>query len=750
MKKYRFLTLLLMLSVVFATCRDLGDEDYTLFVDPYIGSGGHGHVFVGASAPFGAVQLGPNNIHKGWDWCSGYHYSDSILIGFSHTHLSGTGCTELGDVMLMPYLGDVRTSIGNQNNIDGAYSSYYRHENEAVAPGYYSLEMENGVKVELTASERVGFHKYLFPKDGERHVMINLKDGNGDRAVDTYIKLIDEYTVEGHRFSKAWSPYHEVYFTLKSDKPIARLLVFEDDEPVGENEAKGRASKGVLSFKEPLNKIHIKTGISSVSCANAAANIEAEIPHWDFDKTLSQTKKKWNDELSKVKLETKDGVAKRIFYTAMYHACIAPTMYCDVNGEFRGNDRKVYSDKGFVNYSTFSLWDTYRTAHELYTLIQPERVNDFVNSMLGIFDQQGKLPIWPLVGGETNQMPGYSAVPVIADAYLKGFTGFDAERAFNAMKTSATYPRQNGVNYVMEKSYIPCDKVYEATSIGMEYAVDDWGIAAMAKRMGKDDDFEYFARRANYYKMYFDTSISFIRPRMDDGSWRTPYNPIKSEHYTGDFCEGTGWQYTFFVPHDPEGLIELFGGDEKFEIKLDSLFTVTGDMGEKASADITGLIGQYAHGNEPSHHVAYLYGFAGRQWKTAEKVRFILDEFYTDKHDGIIGNEDCGQMSAWYIMSCFGFYPVNPSNGIYVFGSPRFEKMSINVGQGKTFEIETVNHSAENIYIQSVELNGKAYNKGYIRHSDIVNGGSLKYVMGNKANPDFGSSIDDRPKSFLF
>jgi predicted alpha-1,2-mannosidase len=750
MQKNRLLNVLLIVLASVSSCGSpSSDNDYIQFVDPYIGSGEHGHVFVGANAPFGAVQLGPNNIHKGWDWCSGYHYSDSIIIGFSHTHLSGTGCADLGDVMIMPYTGAIRTSIGTQENIEGAYSSYYKHENESVYPGYYSLKMENGVKVELTASERVGFHKYTFPKNDESHIIINLKDGNGDKAVDTYIKLIDEYTVEGHRFSKYWAPYHEVYFTLKSDKAIARLLVFDDDEAKGEGELKAKSVKGVLEFKQPLNEIQLKVGISSVSCANAAANIDAEVSHWNFAKTLAETVKKWNRELGKIKIETSDNTARKIFYTALYHTCIAPTLYCDVNSEFRGHDRKVYSNNSHINYSTFSLWDTYRTAHELYTIVQPERVNDFVNSMLGIFDQQGKLPVWPLVGSETNQMPGYSAVPVISDAWLKGFDGFDAERAFNAMKVSATYPKQNGVKYLMSKGYIPCDSVYEATSIAMEYSVDDWGIAAVAKRMNKTDDYEYFSKRANYYKTYFDASIGFIRPKMSDGSWRTPYSPIKSEHYTGDFCEGTGWQYTFFVPHDPEGLIALFGGDEQFIVKLDSLFTVTGDMGEKASADITGLIGQYAHGNEPSHHVAYLYGFAGRQWQTAEKVRFILDEFYTDKPDGIIGNEDCGQMSAWYIMSAFGFYPVNPANGIYVFGSPRFEKVEINVGKNKTFVIEAINNSSKNIYIQSVELNGQPYNKGYIRHQDIMNGGSLKYLMGDKPNPNFGTSQEDRPKSFM-
>lgn len=729
----------------------ISNANLVQYVDPYIGSGEHGHVFVGANVPFGAVQVGPNNIFKGWDWCSGYHYSDSIVIGFSHTHLSGTGCADLGDIQVMPYTGEIRTKRGEQNNIEGAYSSYYKHENESVRPGYYSLLMDNGVKAELTASERVGFHKYTFPKtEDASRIMINLKEGNDDKAIDTYIKLVDEYTVEGYRISTGWTPHQEVYFTMKSNQPISKIAVFDDDAPKDGNELRTKGVKGVLSFDKPLDEIMLKVGISSVSCANALENLNAEIADWDFNKIISDAEAKWNKELAKVSVETNDESAKKVFYTAMYHAFIAPNLYEDVNGEFRGIDKKVYNTNGkFKNYSTLSLWDTYRTAHQLYTILQPERVDDFVNSMLSIYDQQGKLPIWPLAGGETNQMPGYSAVPVIADAYLKGFTGFDAERAFSAMKSSATNPNQKAIPYLLERGYIPCDKEHEATSIAMEYAVDDWGIAAMAKKMGKTEDYEHFLKRSMYYKTYFDPAIGFIRPKMADGTWRTPYSPIKSVHGVGDFCEGNGWQYTFFAPHDPEGLIGLFGGDDQFVAKLDSLFITEGDLGADASPDISGLIGQYAHGNEPSHHVAYLYSFAGQQWRTAEKVRYIMDHFYTDKHDGIIGNEDCGQMSAWYVMSSFGFYPVNPSNGVYVFGSPLFDKATIALPEGKTFAIEAINNSKENIYIQSVELNGQKYDKGYILHQDIAKGGTLKYYMGKEPNKNFASSADSRPKSFM-
>lgn len=660
--------------------------------------------------------------------------------------MSGTGCSDLGDILLMPYTGEVRTARGEQDNIEGAASSYYKHANEAVAPGYYSLLMDNGVKAELTATERVALHRYTYPSGSEHRLLINLKEGIGDKAYDTYLKKIDEYTIEGYRFSKGWSPRHKVFFTLKCDQPIESLAVFNDDEAAGNDELTGESVKGVITFKGDAPTALVKVAISSVSCENALANLRAELSHWDFDEVRNKAVDKWNDQLSCISIDTKDERAKKIFYTAMYHAFFAPTLYCDANGDFRGHDDKVYTSNTWKNYSTFSLWDTYRTLHPLFTIIKPQYVSDLVNSMLSIYDQQEKLPIWPLIGGETNQMPGYSAVPIIADAYLKGFTGFDTDRAYRYMVASSVYEKQNGVPYVLEKGYIPCDKVREATSIAMEYAADDWGIALMAKKMGKTEDYQNYLKRGKYYTQYFDKDINFIRPKMNDGSWRTPYDPIQSIHSVGDFCEGNGWHYTFFVPQHPEGLIELMGGDVPFISKLDSLFLVEGELGENASPDISGLIGMYAHGNEPSHHVTYLYPYA-EQWKTAEKVRHIQDVFYTDQPEGVIGNEDCGQMSAWYIMSALGFYQVNPSNGVFVFGSPLFDKASVHLPEGKTFEVVAQNNSKENVYIQSVLLNGKPYNNSYILYDDIMKGGNLTFVMGNTPNKEFGAAPENRPKT---
>jgi len=750
MRKNVFVALfsLVTISLMSATKSEVTGSLYKN-VDSYIGSGGHGHVFVGASVPFGAVQIGPNNIFKGWDWCSGYHYSDSIIIGFSQTHLNGTGCPDMGDILIMPYTGKLRIKRGEQNDISGGYASYFKHKNETVNPAFYSVLLDNGVKIELTAAARTGFHKYIFPKTKEGHVIIDLLEGAGDQADSTYMCLVDPYTIKGYRFSKGWSPRHKIFFVAKSNYPISKLSLFDKDKTVTGNEAYGKI-KGVISFDKTPRELLLKVGISSVSTANAAANMKTEIPAWNFSEVVEKAKALWEQELSRITIETKNNTQKQIFYTALYHTAIAPTRYNDVNGDFRGYNDKVYTKVPYTNYSTFSLWDTYRALNPLFTIIQPDKVDDIVNSMLAIFDQQGHLPIWPLAGGETDCMPGYSSIQVITDAYLKAIKGFDVDRAYNACKVSATNLNQKGIPAVIEKGFIPCDKQHEATSIAMEYAVADWGLAQMAKCIGKQQDFENFSRRADYFKNYFDSSIGFIRPKMNDGTWRTPYDPIKSIHGVGDFCEGNGWQYTFFAPQNPEGLIELMGGDEGFTTKLDQFFTVTGEMGEEASADITGLIGQYAHGNEPSHHIAYLYAFAGQQWKTAEKVRFIMNEFYSNKIDGLIGNEDCGQMSAWYILSSMGIYQVNPTNGVFVFGSPLFDKVTIPLSEGKQFSIEATDNSDKNIYIQKVELNGKPYSKSYILYKDIMAGGTLKFYMGAKPNYEFGKNKNDRPVSFIF
>ena len=738
-----------MTSLVSCTpAEQTAEADLLQYVDPFIGSGFHGHVFVGASVPFGMVQLGPNNIDKGWDWCSGYHYSDSICIGFSHTHLNGTGCGDMGDVMVMP-MTEVNVKRGNQDDISSGYASYYRHETEEAHPDYYSVMLDRyDIKAELTATARVGLHRYTFPQGKQAHILVNLKDGVGSIVTNSYIRQIDEYTIEGYRYTRGWSPMRKVYFVLQADKPIADLSLYDDTVQVAaKSQLKARAVKGVLSFGEQ-QQVMVKVALSPVSCENAMANLKAEMSGFDFEHVRKACAAQWNERLNRITIETDDEAAKRVFYTSNYHTMVAPTLFCDVNGQYRGINDMIYTaPEGFTNYTTLSLWDTYRTLNPLFTLVNDEMVPDIVNTMISIYHQNDKLPVWALQSGETNCMPGYSAVPIIADAYLKGFEGFDAEEAFAAMKATTVYPQQNAVPYVVERGYIPCDKVHEATSIAMEYAVDDWGVAAMAKKMGKQEDADLYARRAMYYKQYFDSEIKFIRPKMDDGSWRTPYDPANSIHMVGDFTEGNGWQYTFFAPHDVYGLIELFGGDEEFITKLDAFFVNNGSMGETASADITGLIGQYAHGNEPSHHIAYMYAYAGQQWKVAEKVRFIMDEFYTDKPDGVIGNEDCGQMSAWYVMSSMGFYQENPSDGVFVFGSPRFDKMTVKVRGNNTLIIEAENNSKENIYIQEVYFNGKPYEKSYITYDELIAGGTLKFVMGPKPNKNFGAAKENRPQA---
>jgi predicted alpha-1,2-mannosidase len=729
--------------------RAAGDQPVS-YVDPYIGTGGHGHTFLGASVPYGAVQVGPTNIVKGWDWCSGYHYSDSVLIGFSQMHLSGTGIGDLGDVLIMPYTGGIRTNTGTQENPVSGYGSHYTHRHEQARPGYYSVQLEDyGIRAEMTATERVGFHKYTFPKGSAAHIIIDLQQGIGwDAPVETYIRLKDAYTIEGYRYSKGWAVDHRVWFAIRSSVPLRQWLVYEGNEQKPGTGLKGKNVKGVISFREAPGKVLLKVGISPVSSEKALANIISEIPGWDFAKTTSEATAKWNRELSRIKIETKDEAARRVFYTAYYHTMIDPALFNDHDSAYRGTDKKVYEKPGFVNYSVFSLWDIYRSCAPLSTLVHPDRVNDFINSMLAIYKQQGRLPVWPLEGNETDCMVGYHAVPLIVDAYAKGYRGFDAGLAYEAIKASSMRDAE-GLSYVKDRGYIPADKVVESVSKALEYAVDDWCIAEMAGELGKTKDQGYYRQRAAYYKNYFDRTIHFVRPKLSDGTWKTPYDPFQAIHEKGDFTEGNGWQYTWLVPQDVEGLIRLMGGDEAFTRKLDSLFVVSGSMGAEASPDISGLIGMYAHGNEPGHHITYMYAFAGQQWKTAGKVRQVMKEFYTDKPDGLAVNEDCGAMSSWYIFSSMGFYPENPANGVYVLGSPLFDKATLQTGSGKEFTVEAIDNSAENIYIQSAELNGKPYLKSYILHRDILAGGILKIVMGNAPNPEFGKPEEDRPHSSM-
>ena len=708
------------------------------YVDPYIGTGGHGHTFLGVTAPFGAVQIGPNNINKGWDWCSGYHYSDSIVIGFSHLHLNGTGCSDTGDILFMPYTGKARTQPGTQQDPLAGYASYYSKDNERALPGYYEVLLKtHRTKVELTASDRVAFHRYTFPKDVEKHVMINLKDANGDdRPTDTYLEQINDTVIRGYRYSTGWSKKQQIYFSAVFSQPV-HLTLYHDSVQVAGNRLQGLDVKGNVAVAPVVEELGVKVGISPVSMENAMDNIGQEIKDWNFENIVAETTGKWNAELSKLQVETTDTVAKRIFYTALYHAFMQPIMFNDCSGEYRGTDKNIYGDPGFTKYTVFSLWDTYRAAHPLYTLVQPERVPDFINSMLAIYEQQGRLPVWHLYGSDTNEMIGIQSVPVIADAILKDVKGFNYERAYQAMKASMMSDYK-GLSYVTDLEYIPADKENESVAKGLEYAIADWGVAQVARKLGKTEDYEYFSKRALAYQNYWDKDTHFFRGKNRDGSWVTPFNPVHSTHRNDAYCEGNGWQYTWLVPHDVEGLISLFGSKEAFVSKLDSLFLVNEDLGDAASPDISGLIGQYAHGNEPGHHTVYLYSFVGQQWKTAEKVDYILSHMYSDLPDGLQGNEDCGQMSSWYVFSALGFYPVNPSDGMYVFGRPIFDKVVLKLPENKVFEIRANNNSAENKYIQSIELNGQPYNKLYISHADIMAGGTLVFTMGNRPNEQFG------------
>jgi predicted alpha-1,2-mannosidase len=749
MKKNVFLLVVFFSFSVNVFCQPI---DIAKYVDPYIGTGDHGHVFLGAHVPFGAVQVGPTNYSKGWDWCSGYHYSDSILIGFSQLHLSGTGIGDLGDILIMPYTGKLKATPGTVQHPLSGFATLYTHEDEVVKPGYYGVNLRTyAVKAEMTASERVGFHKYTFPQSKDSHIAVDLIQGiAGNHATKAYIKKVDAYTYTGFRFSSGWAKDQRVYFAIKLSQPADTMLLFNNEKALSCNQLVAEKVSAVFNFNTSANEvIMLKVGISPICENNALANIQAEIPQWNFDQIAAKAYTTWNTELGKVVVKSSNIHDLRTFYTALYHSFTAPTLFNDHNGDYWGVDKKIHTNAGFQNYSVFSLWDTYRGAHPLYTLVQPERVSNLVKTMLAIYQQQGKLPIWTLMGNETDCMVGYAAVPVIADAIFKGIKGIDPELAFEAMKASSMRD-DYGMNYVKERGYIPADKEKESVSKSLEYAVSDWCIAQLALKLGKQSDYTYYSKRAKYYQNYYDAKTGFLRARLDNGSFKTPFNPINSIHGWGDYTEGNAWQYAWLAPQDVEGLIKLYGGDKHFTTKLDSLFVVTGDLGKDASMDISGLIGQYAHGNEPSHHITYLYAYVGEQWKTAEKVNRILKSLYHDKPEGLSGNEDCGQMSAWYILSSIGFYPVNPAGSSFVFGSPLFDEVFISLPKGKIFTVKVKNQGDNNIYIQSATLNGKPYSKSFITYKEIMSGAKLEFVLGNMPNKDFGTNPKDRPMSKVY
>ncbi|WP_278870558.1 GH92 family glycosyl hydrolase [Leyella stercorea] len=683
-------------------------QNLTQYVNQYVGTGGHGHTFMGANVPFGLVQLGPTEPTRGWDWCSGYYYDDDELIGFGHMHLSGTGIGCLGDVAFLPVKDFKQTS------------TRFKHEAEKVHPGYYSLQLTDpNVLVELTATERCGFHRYTFKDGAKAQLALDLSQCIGwDKLNDCLLTQESATRLTGFRRSNGWAADRRIYFSIDFSQPVTvhRLDSME---------------RVVVSVADNTKPLLVKVALSPVSIDKAKLNMQAEMAGWDFDATVKAADDAWNRELARIEIQTNDQIKKRVFYTAMYHLMTSCSKFNDVDREYRGADGKVHK-ADFTNYTTLSLWDTYRAAHPLMTVAFPEMQRDFAQTFLNIYKQQGRLPVWHLMGSETDCMVGNPGAIVLADLTMKGFVE-DKELALEALKATQMKDIRS-LGLLKEHGYIPwnLEPENETVAKALEYCAADDGVAKVAKLLGKSDDYNYFFNRSRSYKKYYDPETRFMRAVGTDGKFRLPFNPFFAEHRTNDYTEGNAWQYTFLVPHDVKGLIQLFGSDKAFMSKLDSLFFVEGWAGDNASPDMSGMTGQYAHGNEPSHHVIYMYNYAGRPDKAAPLLRKMLNEMYLDQPDGLSGNEDVGQMSAWYILSSVGLYQVDPVGGRFVIGSPLFDKATVNVGAGKTFTVVAKNNSDRNIYVQSARLNGKALKNSYIEFNDIRHGGTLELVMRPK------------------
>ena len=695
-------------------------QNLTQYVNQYVGTGGHGHTFMGANVPFGLVQLGPTEPTRGWDWCSGYYYDDDELIGFGHMHLSGTGIGCLGDVAFLPVKDFKQTS------------TRFKHEAEKVHPGYYSLQLTDpNVLVELTATERCGFHRYTFKDGAKAQLALDLSQCIGwDKLNDCLLTQESATRLTGFRRSNGWAADRRIYFSIDFSQPVTvhRLDSME---------------RVVVSVADNTKPLLVKVALSPVSIDKAKLNMQAEMAGWDFDATVKAADDAWNRELARIQIQTNDQTKKRVFYTAMYHLMTSCSKFNDVDREYRGADGKVHK-ADFTNYTTLSLWDTYRAAHPLMTVAFPEMQRDFAQTFLNIYKQQGRLPVWHLMGSETDCMVGNPGAIVLADLTMKGFVE-DKELALEALKATQMKDIRS-LGLLKEHGYIPwnLEPENETVAKALEYCAADDGVAKVAKLLGKTDDYNYFFNRSRSYKKYYDPETRFMRAVGTDGKFRLPFNPFFAEHRTNDYTEGNAWQYTFLVPHDVKGLINLFGSDKAFMSKLDSLFFVEGWAGDNASPDMSGMTGQYAHGNEPSHHVIYMYNYAGRPDKAAPLLRKMLNEMYLDQPDGLSGNEDVGQMSAWYILSSVGLYQVDPVGGRFVIGSPLFDKATVNVGAGKTFTVVAKNNSDRNIYVQSARLNGKALKNSYIEFNDIRHGGTLELVMGPKPSK-WGAAPACRP-----
>ncbi len=733
------LTPVLILLILFISCNNPSsiseakkDQPLTSYVNTFIGTGGHGHTYPGATMPFGMMQLSPDTRLEGWDGCSGYHYTDSYIYGFSHTHLSGTGISDYGDVLLMP------TNETNFNNgADGkkGYRAHFSHDNEVAKPGYYKVHLDStNIDIELTVSKRSGIHKYQYPSSQDQFLILDLE--HRDKVLDAKIDKISNTEIVGYRHSSAWAKDQRLYFVIKTSHPFNDIL---QSPPVSGMPGARRAS---LNFMNPNNEpVYIKVGISSVDIGGARKNLEAEVLGKNFETVKSEAQQVWETQLEKVVIESNDLDKKTNFYSALYHTMLAPQLYQDVDGRYRGMDLEVHETTGFEYYSVFSLWDTFRAAHPLYTIIEQDKTNDFINTFLAKYDEGGIMPMWDLAGNYTDCMIGYHAVPVVADAYLKGIRGYNTEKAFEAMKHSSTRDKF-GLEAYKKYGFIPVDEESESVSKTLEYAYDDWTIAQMAKEMGKTDDYQTYIQRAQYYKNVFDPESKFMRGRFRN-TWFAPFDPYEVNF---NYTEANSWQYSFYVPQDVSGFIDLLGGKDKLEAQLDELFNAKTETSGRDQSDITGLIGQYAHGNEPSHHMAYLYNFVNKPHKTQEKVHQILTELYKNDSDGVSGNEDCGQMSAWYVLSSMGFYPVTPGSNEYIIGTPLFDKATINLESGKQFNIIAKNLSDTNIYIERVKLNDKKLNETYLNHNDIVSGGTLEFTMTD--NPAvWGSREGNEPKT---
>ncbi len=742
---------LILSLIALSSCKKSNIVDYTSFVDPFIGTGGHGHTFPGATYPHGMVQLSPDSRIHGWDACSGYHDSDSSINGFSHTHLSGTGIGDYCDVLVMPITGEPDIRKMNKQSQTTSFASPFKKSSEKAIPGYYSVKLDRyNIKAELTTTQRAGFHKYTFPA-GQSGLLIDLDYTNQNHPTDSVvIEVINDREVRGVKISSGWAREQHVYFHAVSSKPFTSASIYENNQLTGEQEKhSGKSGKLFLSFETKKREVvMLKVGISAVDMEGAKKNLDAEITHWDFDKTRIDNRKEWNDYLSKIDISTDDDAQKRIFYTSMYHTAIAPNIFSDVDGRYRGLDKEIHqSDENM--YTVFSTWDTMRALHPLLTIINPRQNEEFIRTLLTHHREGGILPMWELAGNYTGTMIGYNAVPIIVDAYMKGDRNYDVDLAYEAVIKAAGYDTTGikdspafvnalmpiSKKYKNEIGYVPFDKEIESVAKGLEYAYHDWCILQMAIDRNDSLNISRFEKLATNYKHYFDPSTGFMRGKNLAGQWRTPFNPRASNHRDDDYCEGTAWQWTWFVPHQVDSLVKLMGGREKFIDKLDGLFTADSRVvGDFTSADITGLIGQYAHGNEPSHHIIHFYNYVGQPYKTQEMIDSVLYSQYSDQPDGIAGNEDCGQISAWYILNSMGFYQVAPGNPTYSIGRPLFDRVKINLTNGKKFEITAENNSRKNKYIASVRLNGQLLESPFFTHQELMAGGKLEFVMSDKPN----------------